>query len=92
MIAAPIGSEHVSPLPFGKVDATMCVVELLDAIREAIEASGKSRYQLARESGVAESALSRLMSRERGLSVGTVEQLAKALGLKIVLRRTRQRR
>ena len=67
-------------------------MEILDAIRDAIEASGKSRYQLARESGVAESVLSRLISGERGMSVGTVERMADALGLEIVVRPKRRRR
>ncbi len=91
MSAAPAGLEHVS-LPDGKADATMPGMEILDAIRDAIEASGKSRYQLARESGVAESVLSRLISGERGMSVGTVERMADALGLEIVVRPKRRRR
>jgi len=70
----------------------MLGVETLDAIRDSIEASGKSRYQLARESGVAESVLSRLMSGERGVSVRTAERIADALGLEIVVRPKRRRK
>jgi transcriptional regulator with XRE-family HTH domain len=58
--------------------------QLLDAIREAIKASGKTRYRIAQESGVAESVLSRLMSGERGLSADALERLADNLGLDLV--------
>lgn len=66
--------------------------QILDAIREAIEASGKTRYRIAQESGVAESALSRLMSGERGLSIDALERLADALDLEISIRPKRRRR
>ena len=91
MSATPAGLHHIY-LPSGKFDVTMPGMEILEAIRDAIETSGKSRYQLARESGVAESVLSRLVSGERGLSVGTVQRLADALGLEIVIRPQRRRR
>ncbi len=91
MSGTPARLDHIY-LPSGKVDVTMPGMEILEAIRDAIETSGKSRYQLARESGVAESVLSRLMSGERGMSIGTVERMAEALGLDIVVRPQRRRR
>ncbi|MCX5660405.1 MAG: helix-turn-helix transcriptional regulator [Planctomycetota bacterium] len=60
--------------------------EILETLKRAIEASAKSRYTLARETDVAESALSRLMSGERGLSIDAAERLAKALDLQIVIK------
>ncbi len=66
--------------------------QLLDAIRGAIEASGKTRYRIAHESGVAESALSRLMSGERGLSIDALERLAEDLELEITIRPKRRQR
>ena len=66
--------------------------QLLDAIRGAIEASGKTRYRIAHESGVAESALSRLMSGERGLSIDAMERLAEYLELEITIRPKRRQR
>ncbi|MBS2031593.1 MAG: helix-turn-helix transcriptional regulator [Deltaproteobacteria bacterium] len=54
-----------------------------DAIRQAILGSGTSRYQIAREVGVAESALSRFMSGKAGLTLKTLDRLAAVLGLKI---------
>ncbi len=65
---------------------------LLDEIRDAIEASGKTRYRIAQESGIAESMLSRLMSGERGLSIDALETLADYLGLEIVMRPKRRRK
>ena len=65
---------------------------LLDEIRDAIEASGKTRYRIAQESGIAQSVLSRLMSGERGLSIEALETLADYLGLEIIMRPKRHRR
>ena len=65
---------------------------VVEQIRKAIEMSGKTRYRIAKESGVAQSQLSRLMSGERGLSVETVERLAECLGLEIEIRSTRRRK
>ena len=68
------------------------MARLLDEIREAIDASGKTRYRIAQESGIAESVLSRLMSGERGLSIDAMETLADYFGLEIVMRPKRRRR
>ena len=64
---------------------------LLDAIREAVESSGKTRYRIAEDTGIAQSVLSRLMSGERGLSIDVLERLADYLGLEIVMRPKRSR-
>lgn len=80
-------------MPNGKgSDMMTCMGRLLDEIRDAIEASGKTRYRIAQESGIAESVLSRLMSGERGLSIDALETLADYLGLEIVMRPKRRRR
>lgn len=59
---------------------------ILDRLRQAIRESEKTRYRLAEESCIAESALSRLMSGERGLSIEAAEKLAETLGLEIIIR------
>jgi transcriptional regulator with XRE-family HTH domain len=59
--------------------------ELLDAIREAIKASGKTRYRLWKETGIDQAQLSRLMSGQAGMSYDALERLAAALGLKITI-------
>lgn len=61
------------------------MAQLIESIRAAIEASGETRYRIAKDTGIAESQLSRLMNGERGLSVDTLERLADYLGLRIVI-------
>lgn len=60
--------------------------QLLDAIKQAIDAGDKSRYRIAVDTGIEESALSRLMSGERGLSIEAAEKLADYLGIDIIIR------
>jgi transcriptional regulator with XRE-family HTH domain len=59
--------------------------QLLDAIRRAVESSDKTRYRIARESGVSAGQLSRLVNGERGMTVDTIERLADYLGLQITI-------
>jgi transcriptional regulator with XRE-family HTH domain len=65
--------------------------EFMDAMRAAVAASGKSRYRIAQDTGIAESILSRLMSGETSLAADNAEKLADYLGLEIVLRPKRAR-
>ena len=65
---------------------------LLNAIKKAVETSGKTKYRIAKESGVAASQLTRLMSGERGLSIESLEHLADYLGLEVVIRPKRRRK
>ena len=59
------------------------MAKLVDAMRQAVETSGKTRYRIAKESGVSAGQLSRLVSGERGMTVDTIERLAEYLGLEI---------
>jgi hypothetical protein len=68
------------------------VADLLDEIRDAIEASDETRYRIAKGSGVSQGQLSRLMSGEQGLSVANVQRLAEYLGLEIIVRSKRRTR
>jgi transcriptional regulator with XRE-family HTH domain len=61
------------------------MARLLDAIRRAVETCGKTRYVIAKESGVSAGQLSRLVNGERGMRVETIERLADYLGLRIVI-------
>jgi plasmid maintenance system antidote protein VapI len=58
---------------------------LADQLRAAIDASGKSRYELCKLGGVDQSVLGRFMSGQRGLTLDVADRLCKVLGL--VLRR-----
>jgi transcriptional regulator with XRE-family HTH domain len=62
------------------------MARILDAICEAIEASGQSRYRIAKRTGISQTQLSRLMTGERGLSFEASERLAEYLGLEITVR------
>ena len=70
---------------------TAGMAPLLEEIKRAVESSGKTRYRIAKESGVSASLLSRLMNGQRGLSVETVELLAAHLGLEIVVRKRKRK-
>jgi transcriptional regulator with XRE-family HTH domain len=55
-----------------------------DQLRRAVDASGLSRYRIAKLLGVSESLLSRFMSGKGGLSLDTLDALAARLDLRIV--------
>lgn len=61
-----------------------------DQIRSAIDSCGITRYRISKETGISESALSRFMTGERGLSMTALDALADYLGLDVVMRRKRQ--
>jgi transcriptional regulator with XRE-family HTH domain len=63
----------------------MSNIPFSEQLRRAIEASGASRYVIARSAGISDSALSRFLSGERGLNLATLDKLADALGLEIVI-------
>jgi transcriptional regulator with XRE-family HTH domain len=62
------------------------MAKLVDAIRRAVEASEKTRYRIAKESGVSAGQLSRLVNGERAMTVDTIERLADYLGLEITIK------
>ncbi len=52
-------------------------------IRAAIEKSGKSVYQIAKETGVAHPVILRFLSGERDIRLATADRLATWLGLEV---------
>jgi transcriptional regulator with XRE-family HTH domain len=68
------------------------VGKLLDSIRKAIEASGKTRYAIHKATGIDQGQLSKLMKGQAGLSLDTLEKLADFLGLEIIIRPKRKAR
>lgn len=62
------------------------MAKLLQDIRTAIRESEYSRYRIAKETGVHQSQLAKLMTGETGLSIASLERLADFLDLEIVLR------
>jgi transcriptional regulator with XRE-family HTH domain len=59
-------------------------MKLSDQIRRAVDASGLSRYRIAKEIGVAESTMSRFMAGS-GLETANLDALADLLGLDITV-------
>jgi transcriptional regulator with XRE-family HTH domain len=67
-------------------------VKLSDQIRRAVDASGMSRYRIAKDLGIAESTISRFMSGKGGLSMEYIDALADLLGLNVTtVKRRRQK-
>ena len=56
-----------------------------DQIRQAVEASGQSRYRICKDTGIDQAVLSRFMAGKVGLSMATLDALADVLNLRIVV-------
>lgn len=53
-------------------------------LREAIEQSGKTRYQICKDTGLSQAALCRFFSGKKGLGMGSIDVLMEYLGLDVV--------
>ena len=60
-------------------------MKFTDQLRAIVEGCGKSRYQIAKETGVDESTLSRFVHGERCLSGKALDAVGACLGLKVVM-------
>lgn len=60
---------------------------LTDQLRQAIDDSGITRYRIAKETGISESALAQFYNGHRGLSMEALNALGEYLQLKITLGR-----
>ena len=67
--------------------ATKRAKTLTDQIRQAIDDSGLTRYRIAKETGIDESALAKFYNGHRGLSMEALNALGEFLGLRIISRR-----
>lgn len=65
-------------------------IKLSDTIRAEIERSDATRYHIAKATGIEQSALSRFMSGERGLSMEALDALFEYFDLEIVPRRRKR--
>ncbi len=68
------------------------VSAIYDALRHAIAESGKTRYRLWQETGISQSQLCEFLHGHRGMKIDTLELLAKALGLEIVVQPAKRKR
>src|SRR4051794_10994905 len=55
-----------------------------DGLRQKIEESGLTMYQLSQQSGVHRSQLSRFMRRERNLTLDAVDEICRVLNIHLV--------
>jgi len=60
---------------------------LTDQLRQAIDDSGLTRYEIAKQTGIDESALAKFYNGHRGLSMEALNALGEYLQLKITLGR-----
>ena len=61
--------------------------KISDQLRDIIRDCELSRYEIAKQTGIDQSALTRFMSGERGLSMTAFDTLANYLELEIISRR-----
>jgi transcriptional regulator with XRE-family HTH domain len=65
---------------------------LTDQLRRAMDESGMTRYQMAKETGIDESALAKFYNGKRGLSMKALNSLGQLLQLKITSGRKSDRK
>lgn len=65
----------------------MLSMPVLDDLREAVTKDGRTHAAIAEAAGIHPKTFSAFMNERRGLSIETIESLAKALRLKIVIKR-----
>ena len=66
--------------------------KLTDQIRQAIDDSGLSRYEIAQQTGIDESALAKFYNGQRGISSTALDALGEFLQLTIKLGRRPQKK
>lgn len=62
-----------------------------DQLRRAIEESELSRYRIAQDTGIDESALAKFFNGKRGLSLDAIDRLGELLKLRIVADKPKDR-
>lgn len=67
------------------------MARLVDQLRAAIRASGETPAEVSRRAGVARSQVTRLLNAERAPNSDTIERIAAALGLEVVIRPKRRK-
>ena len=55
-----------------------------EQLRRAVERSELTRYQISKQTGIAQSILSRFVNQGAGLSMDSVDKLCECLGLRLV--------
>lgn len=89
---ALVGDQSFERLPNRMHRICLPGMNVSTTLRRAIEHCGKSRYEIAKKTGIAQSMLSRFVTAKRGLSINAVDRLSMFLKLELVSRKrgTRQ--
>jgi hypothetical protein len=66
-------------------------VTLMEQVRQAIDACGKTRYRIGHDTGIDQATLCRFMSGKAGLSNPILDTLGEYLGLRIVVDKPRKK-
>lgn len=73
-----------------------CIIQHMatvsEQLRKAVEASGHTRYAIAKETGISASVLSRFVASGAGLRSQNLDRLCAHLGLVLVAKTTRNRK
>ncbi len=64
-------------------------IKLSEQVRQAIDACGKTRYQISKDTGIDQATLCRFMGGKGGLSIPILDRLGEYLGLRIVADRAK---
>lgn len=64
---------------------------IMEQLRAAIDDAPVSRYRIAKETGIAESQISRFMSGESGISAETIDRIGEYLELDLVSRKAERK-
>ncbi len=65
---------------------------IYDTIRKVIAESDKTRYRLWQETGISQAQLCEFLHGRRGMSMESLETLAEALGLEIIVRPAKRKK
>lgn len=87
---APTGKsllDKTTSIEYNPFMAKRTTKKLTDQLRQAIDDSGLTRYQIAKEAGIDESALAKFYNGHRGLSMEALNALGECLKLTITLGR-----
>ena len=73
-------------------DSMSMMTSFSDQIRRAVDRSGYSRYRIWKEIGIDQAVMSRFMSGQGGLSIQSLDRLAKLLGLTVGVKKAKKGR
>ncbi len=73
-----------------RYDHGMDTRPLSDQIRDAVNASGLTRYAICKQIGWPQASMSRFMAGKGGMELATLDKLGTLLGLTITVKRSRR--